>query len=134
MKKKYPYIQLLLVVITLILEITPYGVAMFFRPGPDIQPRRSLYSFFSLLPVGYANIGCFASAVFTVILLILSFCYVKWQRKAVLYWIRVLSGLAVFSLSSSICVFGIDSCSVVGLCIEVLLVFIFIGSLVRKAE
>ena len=57
MKKRLPY--LILPIITLILEILPYGaVCNFMRPsidGTHIGHFRELYSYFDLMPFGYAN-------------------------------------------------------------------------------
>ena len=133
MKKKYSYIQSVLVIITLILEILPYGVRLTFRPSPD-RTAEAFYSFFSLTTVGYGNFGCFIAAILTGVLLVLSLCYIKWQKKALLYWIRIISGLAALSLGAGIILYGIYSYTISGFCIEGLLLFLFIGSMLKKGR
>ena len=67
---------LVLPIITLILEILPYGaVCNFMRPpaneGDPIGHFRELYSYFDLTPFGYANFAPLITAVITCIILLL---------------------------------------------------------------
>ena len=131
MKKKYLYIHFLLVLITLILEILPYSYVMNFRPAPE-KTVRVLCSFFSPVTFGYGDFGTFAAAIFTAILFVLSVFYMKWQGKALLNWIRVISGLAAVSLGTSIIFIGFASYTAVGLTVDCLLLVIFIVSLLKR--
>ena len=67
MKKRIPY--LLLPLITLILEILPYGAVCNF--ATETRRIRELYSYFDLTPYGYANFAPFLTALLTCIILVL---------------------------------------------------------------
>lgn len=54
-----------------ILEALPYGAVLNFAPGPG-ETIRQTFSYFSLIPFGYANFGPFLTALFTCIILLLS--------------------------------------------------------------
>ncbi len=64
MKKRIPY--LLLPLITLILEILPYGAVCNF--ATETRRIRELYSYFDLTPYGYANFAPFLTALLTCII------------------------------------------------------------------
>ena len=51
--------------VALILEILPYGAVLVFAPGPGEQLYRT-FSYFSLTPLGYANVFPMATGVLTV--------------------------------------------------------------------
>jgi len=58
MKKKIQAISILCMVVTIILMALPYGVAMNFYGdgGPAVGERfTSYHSYFSMMPIGYAN-------------------------------------------------------------------------------
>lgn len=67
MRKRLQY--LILPVITLVLEILPYGAVLnFMLPSTDgstIGHFRELYSYFSLTPFGYANFAPLITAILT---------------------------------------------------------------------
>ena len=76
MKKRSLY--LIFPIITLILEILPYGaVCNFMRPATDgsIGHFRELYSYFDLMPFGYANFAPLITAVFTCLITVLLVFY-----------------------------------------------------------
>ena len=78
MKKRLLY--LILPIITLILEILPYGaVCNFAHPETDgtIGRFRELYSYFDLLPFGYANFAPLLTAIVTcfVFLFLVIYCF-----------------------------------------------------------
>ena len=116
MKKRLLY--LILPIVTLILEILPYGaVCNFMRPATTegLPPGRfrELYSYFDLTPFGYANFAPLITAVITciVLLMIVIYCLTdnqKWAFRAK----NTLYVCAVFSLGPL--VFGISFFSVVG--------------------
>lgn len=77
MKKRLLY--LILPIVTLILEIIPYGaVCNFARPANDgsIGHFRELYSYFDLMPFGYANFAPLITAILScfVLLLVVIYC------------------------------------------------------------
>ena len=68
MKKKT--IMLCIITATLIIEILPYGAVCNFA-NPDGGPWRQTFSYFSLVPFGYANFAPFIVALLTCAL----FCF-----------------------------------------------------------
>ena len=100
MKKRFLY--LILPIITLILEILPYGAVLnFARPATDgsIGHFRELYSYFDLTPFGYANFAPFIAAVMScvIFLMLLIYCVTDKRRFAVIAR-NILWGCAVVSL------------------------------------
>lgn len=68
MKKKSVF-ALCTAVLALILEATPYGAVLYFG-RPDGDPMRSTFSYFSLVPYGYAMFFPFLTAILTVLLFV----------------------------------------------------------------
>lgn len=113
MKKRWLY--LIFPFMTLILELLPYGAVLNFS-NPEGEPWRKTFSYFSLVPFGYANFAPFFTAVITCIILVLLviFCITGKSRFALIarniLWVCI-----VFSLGQL--VFGIRYLSVVGMLI-----------------
>ena len=89
MKKRL--LCLVLPIITLILEILPYGaVCNFMRPPSEVNPDapighfRELYSYFDLTPFGYANFAPLITAIITciVLLILLIYCFTGKEKLA----------------------------------------------------
>lgn len=108
MKKRFLY--LLLPIITLILEILPYGAVCVFAPSPTEQVKKT-FSYFDLTPFGDANFAPFFTAIITcLIFALLLIFYIKGniqtviKAKYILYVAVVMSlgplvfGIAYFSL------------------------------------
>ena len=122
MKKRL--LVLFLPLITLILEILPYGaVCNFARPATDgsIGRFRELYSYFDLVPFGYANFAPLITAIITciILLLLIIYCITNKQRfaniaKSILYV------CTVFSLGPL--VLGVRFFSILGALITVTLI------------
>lgn len=68
MKKRFPY--LLLPLITLILEILPYGAVCIFAASPT-ERTRVTFSYFDLVPFGYANFAPLLTAIITCVIMVL---------------------------------------------------------------
>ena len=68
MKKKV--IVLCILLCTLVLEILPLGAVCNFG-NPEGEPFRETYSYFSLIPYGYANFAPLITAVLTCVLLLI---------------------------------------------------------------
>ena len=118
MKKRLQY--LILPIVTLVLEILPYGAVCNFA-NPEGEPWRKTFSYFDLTPFGYANFAPFITAIITciVLLLVVIYCITgnqAWAIKAK----NILYVCAVFSLGPL--VFGIRFFSVVGALITLSLV------------
>lgn len=114
MKKRFLY--LILPIITLILEILPYGAVLnFARPATDgsIGHFRELYSYFDLMPFGYANFAPFITVIISclVFLLVAIYC-VKGNIRVAAKARNILYVAAVMSLGPL--VLGVRYFSAVG--------------------
>jgi hypothetical protein len=111
MKKRF--LHLVFPAIALILEILPYGAVCNFA-NPDGKPWRETFSYFSLIPFGYAHFAPFLTAVITCIicLLIALYCFngsikIKSIAKTLLFIAVVLSlyplilGISFFSVTGA---------------------------------
>ncbi len=118
MKKRILY--LILPLVTLILEILPYGAVCNFASGPD-QIHRETYSYFDLIPFGYANFAPLITAIITCIVLVLLviYCITGKQQLAVMVK-NILCACSVISLGPLL--FGIRNFSLVGALITVSLI------------
>lgn len=124
MKKRLKY--LILPIITLVLEILPYGAVLnFMRPstteGVPAGRFRELYSYFDLMPFGYANFAPLITAIITciVFLILVFYCF---TGKELL--VRVAKNIlcVCFVISLGPLVYGITFFSVVGMLISLSLI------------
>ena len=120
MKKRLQY--LILPIITLILEILPYGaVCNYARPATDgsIGHFRELYSYFDLTVFKHGNIGPFFCAVLTAVLfgMMLSSMFFKAHKAYTLFVCTLAFSTVVLSLTPTL--FG--QYSLYGLIVTVLL-------------
>ena len=104
---------------TLILELLPNGVMLNFA-NPEGEPWRRTYSYFSLTPFGYANVGPFITAILTCILLVLVAVYLFKPRNGLNTAILNVSGFAT-AASLMPLMFGFDYITVIGVIITLLL-------------
>ena len=108
MKKRCLY--LILPIITLVLEILPYGAVCIFATSPTERVKET-FSYFDMIPFGYANFAPFITAILTcVIFLLLTIFCIKGnvstaiKAKNMLYVVIVISlgplvyGIEYFSL------------------------------------
>ncbi len=126
MKKKI--ITLALLLSALVLEILPYGAVCIFA-NPEGEAWRKTYSYFSMIPYGYANFGPFITAILTCVLLvilILSLLLKKDWNKPV----TVLSAIATLTSLAPL-LFGISYFSLVGAMISVCIFAIFVISRIK---
>ncbi len=111
-------------VIAIILEILPYGAALSFA-NPEGEPFYKTYSYFSLVPFGYANFGPLITALLTVTLLILAIIFIFKQIKIIKMTFLFTSFLAVlFSLSPF--VYGLSYFTPLGAIISITLLSQFL--------
>jgi len=103
---------LLLPVITLVLELLPYGAVCNFA-RPEGEPFRKTFSYFDPVPFGYANFAPFLTAILTcaIAVLLVSFLFSGSTRVA-----RVATVLSLAATVLSLCplLLGIRFYSVVG--------------------
>ena len=110
MKKRFLY--LILPLITLILEILPYGAVCRFA-NPEGEPWRKTYSYFSLLPFGYANFAPLLTAMMTCIITVLLLVYVFVDRRRIVHTVKAFLAISVV-LSLCPLLLGIHYFSAVG--------------------
>ena len=103
--------------LTLFLELLPWGVVMYF-PNPIGDNYRKVFSYFSLVPFGYANVGPFFTALATCVLLLLLILYAIKGKRPVLLAALVVSCVA-FLVSLTAMLYGV---TVVGVLITATLV------------
>lgn len=103
--------------LTLILELLPWGVVMYFS-NPIGDHYRKVFSYFSLVPFGYANVGPFFTALATCVLLVLLILYAIKGKRPVLLAALVVSCVA-FLVSLTAMLYGV---TVVGVLITATLV------------
>ena len=113
-------LYLILPIITLILEILPYGAVCNFG-NPDGPPFRETYSYFNLLPYGYANFGPFLTAIISSVIFALMLVYLFTDKYRIISIVKVLLCIGiVFSLCPLI--YGINYFSFVGALITLSLI------------
>lgn len=90
--KKRAYTLLILPVVAIVLEALPYGAVLNF--AGESQTYRETFSYFSLIPYGYANFGPLIAAVLTCVALLLVIILLAKKEEKLCTAIAVLSGLA----------------------------------------
>lgn len=82
MKKRFLY--LLLPIITIVLEILPYGAVCIFATSPTERIKET-FSYFDMIPFGYANFAPLLTAILTCVffLLLIIFCIKGNVRMAI---------------------------------------------------
>lgn len=108
----------ILPVITIALQVLPSGAILIFAPSPTVTAKET-YSYFSLIPLGYANFAPFITALLTCVVLFLALITIKRNdvSKAVFIVSLVATIISLFPL-----IYGIDHYSVVGGMITVMLI------------
>ena len=110
MKKRIIY--LILPIMTLILEILPYGAVCNFA-NPEGEPWRKTFSYFDLTPFGYAHFTPFLTAIITCLTFvwILVYC-IKGNARTAIQARNILFVAVVLSLGPLL--LGISYFSLVG--------------------
>ena len=118
MKKRVLY--LILPILTIILELLPYGAVCNFA-NPEGEPWRETFSYFDMVPFGYANFAPLITGVLSVVILLLMmiFFFTGSQKLAAVAKILLIV-CAVISLGPL--VFGIRYFSIVGALITATLI------------
>ena len=121
-------------VLTVILEILPYGAVCVFSDG--VTEYRETYSYFDLRPFGYANFSPLITAVLSCVILVLCIILCFRKSKKLNKALATLSGLAaVISFVPFLMGLGFRFYGVCAAAITALLAFIFILALsVKKGE
>lgn len=102
-----------------ILEALPYGAVLNFAPGPG-ETIRETFSYFSLIPFGYANFGPFLTALFTCITLLISVINI-FACKSKLRKVAAVFSAAAFVTSLMPLMFGLSYYTLIGGAISAIL-------------
>jgi hypothetical protein len=126
---KNKFIMLFTTLVALILEILPYGAVCNFA-NPDGGPWRQTFSYFSLIPFGYANFAPFIVALLTCALfcLVLIGVFLKKSFKRTIMILAITS--AVLSLAPL--ALGKSYFSIVGAIIFILLASLTCVSIAKE--
>lgn len=121
--KKTKIIFLILCVCSLVLEALPYGAVCRFATPEETYTET--FSYFSLVPYGYANFGPFITAVTTCILFIFAIVLFKSVGRKVIGAARIISIISVVASLLPL-MFGIYYFNVISLAISLLMIAQFI--------
>ncbi len=118
MKKGFLYS--LLPIITLVLEILPYGAVCNFA-NLEGESWRKTFSYFDLTPFGYANFAPFITALITCIIVVLLIIYCFTGSFSIVKFVKIVLCVAV---CVSLCplLYGINFFSFVGALITLSLI------------
>ena len=111
---------LILPIITLLLEILPYGAVLNYA-NPEGEPWRETYSYFSPVPFGYGNFAPFITASITCIILLVLVIYCITNKGELLKVARLLLCVGTV-VSLAPLMLGIQFFSVVGFFVTLSLV------------
>lgn len=128
MKMKKKMITLALLLSALILEILPYGAVCNFA-NPEGEPWRKTYSYFSMIPYGYANFGPFITALFTCVLLVILVLSLLLKKN----WSKSISIISAIATLTSLAplMFGFSNFSLVGAMISACILATFVISRIK---
>ena len=118
MKKRLKY--LLLPIITLVLEIVPYGAVCIFATSPT-KTIRETFAYFDLVPFGYANFAPFITAIITCIISLLLVIYCFTGKEQLVRMVKNILCVGII-VSFGPLFFGIAFFSIVGFLISLSLI------------
>ena len=130
--KKTRIAMVFVAVITVILELLPFGAVCNFASGPN-ETIRETFSYFSLVPFGNANFAPFLTAICTCLLLVLAIvaCFRESHiLKRLIFSVSIVSML----LSLAPLLYGVSFYSFVGALISVMLFITVLVSAVSEKE
>ena len=127
MKKKL--IILCILLCTLVLEILPYGAVCNFA-NPEGPPHRATYSYFSMIPYGYAHFSPLITSILSCFLLLIVLISIIF-KKALGKKTAILAGIASL-ISLCPMLYGLDDYSIVGALISLCLIAATIVVLMQK--
>ncbi|MBR5453686.1 MAG: hypothetical protein IKV54_06370 [Clostridia bacterium] len=112
----------------IVLELLPYGAVMRFA-NPEGDAFRRTYSYFSLLPFGYANFGPLLTAILTSALAVLSLIFIFRDATGIRVAVLTVSALSAVTSSLPLLMFGIGYFSAIGFAVTLLLTVTFLFAL-----
>lgn len=130
MKKRLMY--LILPIITLFLEILPYGAVCNFA-NPEGEIWRKTFSYFDLIPFGNANFSPFITAINTCVIIGFVILYLLSCKYII---IKITKYLLLITIVFSICplLLGVNYFSFIGAAITITLIaeFLFLHISIKK--
>ncbi len=118
--KRKRFLYLILPVITLVFEILPYGAVCNFA-NPEGKPWRETYSYFSLLPFGYANFAPLLTGLITCVIVVMLIVYCFTGKYNI---VKIAKAVLCVAVVLSLCplLLGTNYFSVVGILITLSLI------------
>ncbi|MBE7056328.1 MAG: hypothetical protein E7388_02665 [Ruminococcaceae bacterium] len=113
-------ILLVFPIVTLILEILPYGAVCNFASGPN-ETHRHTFSYFDLTPYGYANFAPLLTAIATCAILVVLLIYFFTYKHCMIKNTKILLYIGII-LSLCPLLYGIRNFSLVGALITLSLI------------
>lgn len=131
LKRKQSIIVFAVLIVILVLELLPYGIVLEFAhisPDLSISYYEQHFSYFDLIVYGYGNVGALFTAILTCVLLVISIINLLVDNDKIKTTIKIVSLIA---LVASLAPLIVNSYSVLGGAISILLLSVFIIS-IRK--
>lgn len=116
--------------LAVVLELLPFGVVLEFAVSPT-ETARETYSYFSMLPLGYADFGPFFTAILTCVMLGASVVTVFQKADELLIGLALLAALAFFTSLFAL-IYAFPGISVIGVLITALMAAEFVLSILCK--
>ena len=126
--KKKNFLFVIIPIVALVLEVLPWGVVMNFA-NPDGKPWRYTYSYFDMMPFGYAIFPPLLVAICTCVLFVLTIVYVFRQNSTIFKAITITNAAALI-LSLAQFLYGLSNISAINVLVTLLFaaqMFFFVG-------
>ena len=122
--------MLMVSIITIVLEILPYGAVCMFMDDGGEKIKRT-FSYFDLTPYGYANFAPLVTAVLSSIVCILCILHVWVYNRIIKKSIAV---MAVLSAITSILPFflGFEYITFTSICVFLSIIILFVLSIIKE--
>ena len=128
LKRKPAIMTLAIIIVILVLEILPYGAVLHFG-NPEGAPFRATFSYFDLIPYGYANFGPFITALLTCCLLVLSVIHLFIVSGRIKKAIKI---VVLLALVASLAPLLVNCYSIIGGVISILLLLLFVAQMKKE--
>ncbi len=119
-------------IITLILEILPFGAVCNFA-NPEGESIRKTYSYFDLTPYGYSNFAPFLTAIISCVIIVLLIIYLFSSKDKMSAVVKIMLCLAI-ALSLCPLLLGLNYFSLIGGMITLSLVIELLITLFIKVK
>ena len=124
--------MLMLSIITIVLEILPYGAVCVFMEDGGAEIKRT-FSYFDLTPYSYANFSPFVTAVLSCMVCILCICFLRINSKIIKKTITMVAGLS--TVISVIPIFrGTKYITIISVCVTLSMFILFVLSIMRERQ